>query len=125
MEFLIVMLLCDCLIPLLVIGMGLLMYKCCPTRIGGSFGYRTKRSMRNMDTWRFAHNYVGKLWVNAGLVMLVPTVLAHIPLIYASESTIGWAALGIEMMQVIVLFWTIYMTERALKKAFDEKGNRR
>ncbi|MEE0057733.1 MAG: SdpI family protein [[Bacteroides] pectinophilus] len=46
---------CDCTIPLLMIIAGRMMWKHCPKKINGIVGYRTKMSMINMDTWKFAH----------------------------------------------------------------------
>ena len=49
------------LTPLLMIVIGHIMWKHSPQNINTIFGYRTKRSMKNMDTWKFAHEYCGKL----------------------------------------------------------------
>ena len=32
------------------------------------FGYRTSMSMKNKDTWEFAHKYCGKVWYVCGMV---------------------------------------------------------
>ncbi len=56
------MLICDLLIPITMLIGGRMMWKHCPKRINGMAGYRTTRSMKNMDTWRYAHDYCGKLW---------------------------------------------------------------
>ena len=34
-----------------------------PKEINGIIGYRTTMSRKNMDTWKFAHDYCGKLWL--------------------------------------------------------------
>ena len=47
------------------------MWKHCPKHINGMLGYRTTRSMKNMDTWKFAHDYCGKLWWKIGWVMIL------------------------------------------------------
>ena len=44
---------CDILIPVTMIACGWMMWKYCPKNINGLVGYRTSRSMRNMDTWKF------------------------------------------------------------------------
>ena len=46
-------LICDCVIPVLMIIVGRMMWKHCPKQINGVVGYRTKMSMINMDTWEF------------------------------------------------------------------------
>ena len=47
-----VMLFCDLLIPVTMLIGGRAMWKHCPNSINGLFGYRTHRSMKNMDTWK-------------------------------------------------------------------------
>ena len=68
-------LICDCLIPAIMIIAGRMMWKHCPKKINGVVGYRTKMSMINMDTWRFAHDHAGKLWWKVGIGLLGPTML--------------------------------------------------
>ena len=68
-------LICDCIIPAIMIIAGRMMWKHCPKKINGVVGYRTKMSMINMDTWRFAHDHAGKLWWKVGIGLLGPTML--------------------------------------------------
>ena len=56
------MLICDMIIPIDMVIVGRVMWKHCPKHINGISGYRTTRLMKNMDTWKFAHDYCGKLW---------------------------------------------------------------
>ena len=53
---------CDLIVPIVMIIGGRMMWKHCPKSINGIVGYRTHRSTKNMDTWKFAHEYCGKLW---------------------------------------------------------------
>ena len=66
MSFWWFMLICDLIIPIVMIIAGRMMWKHCPKSINGIVGYRTNRSMKNMDTWKFAHEYCGKLWWKIG-----------------------------------------------------------
>lgn len=47
-------------IPVLMVLCGYLMYKHTPKDINGLVGYRTAMSMKNQETWDFAHNYCGR-----------------------------------------------------------------
>lgn len=116
---------CDLLIPIMMIGFGRIMWKHTPKDINYIFGYRTTRSMKNEDTWRFAHEYCGRLWWKIGLIMLIPTVLVHIPFYNSSEDTLGIVAAIVMTIQIIVLIASIFPTEIALKKAFNDDGTRR
>lgn len=119
------MLICDLIIPLVMIISGRMMWKHCPKRINRTVGYRTVRSMKNMDTWKFAHDYCGKLWWKTGWLMIIPSVLLHLPLYHSDENTIGIAGGSLVTVQCIILIVSIYPTEKALKKYFNDDGTRR
>ena len=63
MGFWIFMLIMDLLIPFTMIGFGKMFLKKAPDQINYVFGYRTSMSMKNQDTWVFAHHYCGKIWI--------------------------------------------------------------
>lgn len=119
------MLACDMLIPLCMIGFGILMLKKPPKKINGFFGYRTALSMKNTDTWRFAHEYAGRLWWKVGLIMAVPSLLSHIPFYNSGEDAVGVLGLVVMTLQCIVLVATIFPVESALNKTFNRDGTRR
>ena len=101
---------------------GRMMWKHCPKNINGMSGYRTTRSMKNMDTWKFAHDYCGKLWWKIGWVMIIPSALIHIPLYHNDKNTIGFAGLILVAIQCFVMIVSIYPTEKALQKHFNDDG---
>ena len=113
------------MIPLLMILLGKWMWKYCPESINMVLGYRTKRSMKNMDTWKFAHEYCGKLWWKLGWIALIPTIVVQIPFIHSNEDVIGSLGGIIITIQLILLLGSIFPTEAALKKTFHEDGTRR
>ena len=108
-------LICDCIIPAVMIIAGRMMWKHCPKKINGVVGYRTRMSMINMDTWKFAHEYAGKLWWKAGVGLLGPTLLIHIPFYGASDNTMGILSIIITVIQLLFLIGSILSTEKALK----------
>ncbi|MBQ8689389.1 MAG: SdpI family protein [Clostridia bacterium] len=118
------MLICDLLIPVIMFIAGIIMWKHCPKNINAFFGYRTTRSMKNMDTWRFAHDYCGRLWWKIGLIMLVPSALIHIPFYHSDENTLGLVGGILMTIQCIVLIVSIFPTESALKNTFNDDGTR-
>ncbi len=83
------MFVCNLLIPVILIIAGRMMWKHCPKKINTVYGYRTRRSMKNMDTWRFAHNYCGKLWWKIGWVSLFPSVVVQIPFLKVVKMLLG------------------------------------
>ena len=109
------MMFCNCMIPILMIVLGWYMWKHCPKDINGSIGYRTKRSMKNSKTWKFAHEYCGHLWIRIGLISLVPSILILLPFVKSDEDTIGWTSCILILIQLGLLIGSIIMTEWALE----------
>lgn len=119
------MFVCNMFYSLAMIIAGWFMWKRCPQTINSIVGYRTKRSMINMDTWKFANENCGKRWWNIGWIMLVPTALIQIPLYGKGEGAIGWLGLGICFVESTILLVSILPTERALKTTFTDDGIRK
>ncbi len=110
---------CALLIPLLMIVGGRIMWKRCPSKINAWYGYRTARSMKNMDTWKFAHRHFGKQWWKIGWVILLPSVLVLLPVYHATENTVAIVFLAVMAVQTVFLLYPIVKTERALKSKFN------
>ena len=101
MAFGYTMLLSMLITPLLMIGFGLLFIKKPPRRVNSLYGYRTRRSMRNQDTWDFAHQYCGKIWLVCGLVSILPSLVPIWLVVGESEQLIsktGSIVLGIQVL---------------------------
>ena len=113
------------LMPLFMIGFGRMFMTNAPKDINTSFGYRTKRSMRNQDTWAFAHKHFGKTWFVCGIVFIAAS-LVPLFLVMGRDadvvSTTGFIILGI---QLVLMLGAILPTESALKTKFDEFGRPR
>ena len=75
MGFWIFMFCCDLLIPLVMIFAGRMMQYHPPREINYILGYRTARSMKNRETWVFAHRECGRLWQRWGWGELIATVV--------------------------------------------------
>ena len=85
MGFWIFMLVMDLLCPVIMIVMGRYFMKTSPKEINYIFGYRTNMSMKNKDTWDFAHKYIGKLWFYLGLILVPITVIPMLLVIGKGE----------------------------------------
>ncbi len=124
MGFWIFMLSMDLLLPLTMIGLGRCFMKKPPKEINGVFGYRTFMSMKNKDTWEFAHKYCGKIWYVCGVVMLPITVILMISVIGRNEDYVGTVGGIVTGVQLIPLIGSIFPTEIALRKKYDKNGKR-
>ena len=122
MGFWIYMLFVASIIPLLMVGFGAYFRKNAPKEINPYFGYRTKRSMRNQETWQYAHKHCGNLWFVIGLIMLLLSYALMVVMLLtlnrdsATVGTYGGIICGI---QCVILIASSFPTEFALKKKFD------
>lgn len=119
------MLLTDLVIPFTMIGFGKYFIKKSPKEINSVFGYRTTMSMKNRDTWEFAHKYCGKVWYRYGLVLLPISIITMMLVFGDTEDAIGTVGGILCGIQMIPLLGSIILTEKALNKTFDNNGNRR
>lgn len=124
MAFWLFMLLCELLCPaaMVLFGHGFVTHP--PAKINRVYGYRTARSMKDEESWKFAHAHCGKLWRRIGLWMLPLTALAHLFLLGKSMDAVGIGGSVIVTIQIIVMVASVIPTERALMRTFGqtEKG---
>ena len=125
MGFWIFMLIMVLLIPFTMIFFGWLLFRKTPKKINYVYGYRTKRSMMNEETWRFANQYFGKVWYLCGLISAPLSVIAIAIVFGKGLGTVGTVGGIITMLQMLPLIGAIVPTESELKKNFDENGKRR
>ena len=125
MGFWIFMLCMDLLIPFTMIGFGRYFIRKAPKEINAVFGYRSSMSMKNKDTWIFAHDYCGKLWFVFGVVLLPVSIIVMFFVIGKSEDAIGTVGGILCFVQAVPLVGSIIPTEMALKRTFDKDGKKR
>lgn len=110
------------LLPLVMVICGMTYTKRGPKRISKVSGYRTKMSMKNRETWDFAHGYLGDLWFKLGTPLLaITSVMSLIVFRQSDEKIMFWCCLII-VIQLVIMVIPVYFTEKALKANFDENG---
>jgi uncharacterized membrane protein len=119
------MFICDLLIPVLMMICGRMMWKNPPQKINGASGYRTPRSMKNMDTWNFAQEYCGRLWWKMGWIMFIPSILVPLPFYHSLANTIGIVGGILCTVQCVMMIVSMILTETALKRSFTDEGIRK
>ncbi len=113
------------LIPFGMIIVGNHYRKKAPRSMNKTVGYRTRRSMRSIETWLFAHKVWGKACRRAGAFLLFLPILPPIVYIFLLENNsrsfaiISAFVIGLLVIEMIVYYSTIAHTERALKERFD------
>ena len=123
MDFWIYMFVMALLMPVTLLLFGLYFRNKAPKNINIVFGYRTSRSMKNMDTWRFAHRFCGRIWIVGGCISLPLAILSMLAVIGKSENTIGYVGASWLFLPLILIVISIIFTENALKKKFDSFGH--
>ena len=123
MGTMIALFVCNLIVPLLMLVFGVWMLRRPPKSINGAFGYRTRRSMKNEETWKFAHEKCGRIWTWVGAILLAVSVVLSVLLWLKGGEALTRFTTSFSMGQVVVLVLTIVPVERALKKHFDENGN--
>lgn len=119
MAFWFFMLSMDLLIPAAMIVVGKRFRRKPPEEINVLFGYRSARSMRNEETWRFAHSYFGRLWNLCGWILLPISAIPLLFVIGERAETVGFLGGAVCIAQLVLLAGTVVLTERALKRRFD------
>ena len=113
------------LTPAVMLLFGRRFQKKPPKTINSLYGYRTTRSMKNQDTWDFAHRTCGRLWFKLGLALLPVSLLAMLTVLGWGTTLVGTACFVVVMIQMAVLVGSLFPVERALKKTFDDFGRKR
>ena len=113
------------LIPLIMVVCGWLFMHGIPKDRNSLFGYRTAMSTKNDDTWRFAHEYCGRLWLIIGLVLLAVTTVFMVLSMNMDPERVAFISGILMMIYVVPLLATVAATENAMKKTFDTRGKRK
>ena len=113
------------LIPAIMALFGQIFLKRPPKNINAIYGYRTSRSMKNQQTWDFAHQVCGRIWRAGGLILLPLTLAFYLCLLGQPVNRLGVWSIAATIVQLMVLMGTIFPVERALKNTFDDFGRKR
>lgn len=124
MAFWVFMAVVSLFIPIIMVIFGKSFLKAAPKEINGIYGYRTAMSMKNQDTWEFAHKHFGKVWFYAGLILLPLNIIPLLFVMGESKDLIGTVGIVVCLIDTAVMLLSIIPTEKALKKNFDSDGNR-
>ena len=125
MGFWIFMLAMGLLFPAIMILFGAVFTKTAPKKINYIFGYRTDMSMKNRETWEFAHKYIGKLWFRLGLLLIPITVIPMLFVMGNSENVVAAVGLIVSFVNTFTLIVPIFFTENVLNRTFDKDGKRK
>lgn len=104
------------LVGIIFIIAGGFMYIFPAKKINMLYGYRTKNSMRNKETWRFSQIYGAKKTVESGSWLLLLSLLGYLVEFNETNELI----ISIPII-IIFSFYPILLTEKALKSKFKKR----
>lgn len=114
---------CNLIIPIIMIIIGVISMRDIPKDINSFAGYRTDRSMKNIDTWRFANRYCGQLWKKLGIYTLIISVICTVISFLLTIEVQSIVSLVLTVIQIIIIIFSVYLVEKQLKNKFDENGH--
>lgn len=92
-----------------------------PQKINSVYGYRTKSSMRNQQTWDAAKRYSSNLILFAGVALSCTGSLS----LFLPESFPRPGIITGTVLTIVMSLLPIPLTESYLKKTFDREGNKK
>ena len=110
------------LLPLVMVICGMSYTKRGPKKITRLQGYRSKMSMKNRETWDFAHKNLGDMWFKLGAPLLAVTSVVSLLVFRESTEQITTWCCVIFVIQLVIMVLPVAYTEKALKENFDENG---
>lgn len=113
------------LLPVMMLIFGLVLSKHPPKKINSVYGYRTRRSMKNMDTWLFGNQTMGQYWIRYSILGYFLTMVFMIVIMNESDDQMAMHSLILTTILLVWMIIPIFMTEKKLKLTFDEEGRRK
>lgn len=111
------------ILPITVFLGGLYFMKFPPKRTN-PFAYRTSRSMLTEETWKFAQSCCGILWEMLGIATLVPTWMISILAYFMTLKQQCITSFIVVTIQLVLFIVVTLSVDRAIKRNFDDVGNR-
>lgn len=88
-----------------------------PKKINRFYGYRTRLSMINQDTWDFANRFSANTLLIGAVAYLLFVTLCVVTL--DAPKMLLWISVSV----LVMLFWVIILTEWRLRKKLDASGD--
>ena len=105
------------ILDFLILGLAIIFRVARPKEINPIYGFRTRRSMLNQDTWRVANVY----WTNLNLIGSVFVLFFQGTLLVLKKPMEGVIS-GTCIAWVVMLIASIVLTNRVLLANFDKEG---
>lgn len=111
---------CNLIIPLVLIILGIIWQKHYPKDIIDSSGYRTERSMKNKEAWVYSQKLFGKLSLIEGLITLFLSATLMIVLVLIGHAQITDTTPFLLLIQFSSFIPMYIIIETMLKQKFPD-----
>lgn len=117
---------CNMLLPLTMLGLGLMIWLTKPG-YGDAFGYRTTQSLKSKETWERAQGLFGRLCtITYAVISFISLICGVIPIAGGFDKyTTGMIAGVLNLVQFVSVFVVIGVTDGIVKREFNKDGNRK
>jgi len=106
------------IMPLGLIIYGLMYLRKSSKRPSNWQGYRTTRAMLSQETWEYANQRAGHLWVRLGITLAIIIGI----LLLAFPSKAKEPSIVLIVFTVIISLIPMRIVEKELKELFDDEG---
>ena len=114
---------CNMLLPLTMLGLGLVVWLTKPG-YGDIFGYRTTWSLKSKETWECAQFMFGKICTIAyAVISVISLICGIIPIIWKAD--IGIITCVLYLVQFVSVFVIIGVTDGIVAREFNKDGTRK
>ncbi len=114
------------LVPLIMVLHGVLSYEEEP-KINSLLGYRTKRSLKNEETFAYANRMLSELFIRLNCLSLLMTVVAYIFYkqfhLYITGIFSMLFFVSLTAMQIFCCVSPFYLVERNLSRFYSDEGD--
>lgn len=114
----------DMLLPLTMLGLGLMIWLTKPG-YGDALGYRTTWSLKSKETWERAQGLFGRLCtITYAVISFISLVAGLVPIIWKLDIS-GIITCVLYLVQFVSVFVVIGVTDGLVAREFDKDGNRK
>ncbi len=112
------------LVPLSMITIGILLLRTSLVGINSFFAYRSRRARKSKETWKFAHNFLGRIWLILGIIFLPLYTMVMFFTLNQGDSVVALVCGILILVSALPIILPILFVERGLHKKFDIFGKR-
>lgn len=114
------------LLPLTMLGLGLMIWLTKPG-YGDMFGYRTTWSLKSKETWERAQGLFGKICtITYAVISFISLICGVIPIVGGFDKyAVGIMAGVLSLVQFVSVFVVIGVTDGIVKREFNKDGTRK